>query len=53
MGPRRRRLGESHPDVPGCEEAAGGSAAGVGGVVDLIKYLFLKVFGDQGAKLTC
>jgi hypothetical protein len=52
-GPRRRRLGETNPDVPGCEEATGGAAAGVGGVVDLIKYLFLKVLRHQGAELTC
>jgi hypothetical protein len=28
-------------------------AAGVGGVVDVVKYLFLKVLGHQWAKLTC
>ena len=52
-GPLRRRFGETDPDVPGCEEATGGAAAGVGGVVHLVKYLFLKVFRNQGAKRTC
>ena len=51
--PLRRRFGETNPDVPGCEEATGGAAARVGGVVDLIKYLFLKVLRHQGAELTC
>ena len=46
-------VGQTFPDVPGGDEAAGCPHTWVGRAVEVVEHLAAKILGDLGSKRTC